>query len=114
MVDDRSIHAVARLLRAGAPHGNGIDRFQVAGIRNQVHVDGLAGRCRVNAGRANVIFHVSGAKNASRIDVLKSRNHFVRRLARRVDHYIQAAAMAHGHDAVDGAEISGSVQDGIE
>ncbi len=34
-VDDRTVHAVARLLGARAAHGHGIDRFQVAGIRDQ-------------------------------------------------------------------------------
>ena len=41
-VDDRPVHAVTRLLGARAAHRHGIDRFQVARIRNKVHVDRLA------------------------------------------------------------------------
>ena len=61
-----------------------------------------------------MIFHVSRTQHAARIDIFKSGNDFVRRLARRVHHHIQAAAMAHGHNAVDSPEISGGVQDRVE
>ena len=104
-VNDRSVHAVARLLGARAAHRNRIDRFQVAGIRNQVNVDALAGRGAVNAGRADVIFHVARAEHAARIDVFKSGNHFMRRLARRVHHHVQSSAMAHRHDGFDAPRI---------
>src|SRR5487761_114506 len=68
-IDDRAVHAMSRLLGTGAAHGHGIDGFEMAGIRNKMHVDGLARGGRVRSGRANVILHVASAQNAARIDV---------------------------------------------
>ena len=110
----RAAQAVARLLGAGAAHGYGIDGFEMAGIRNEMDADFLAGAGDISARCAHVIFHVARAENAARVDVFKTCDHFVRRLARGVDHYVQAAAMTHGHDGFDGATLGGGVQDGIE
>ncbi len=61
-----------------------------------------------------MIFHVAGAEHAARINVLKSGNDFVWRLARGVNHDVQAAAMAHGHDGFDSPVLAHRVQNGIE
>jgi hypothetical protein len=79
---------VARLFCAGPAHRDRIDRFEVAGIRNKVHVDGFAGRSRVRSRRTNVILYVASAEHAARIHVFKSGNHFMRRLARGMDHHV--------------------------
>src|SRR5579885_1626965 len=64
----------------------------------------------VRSRRPDVIFDVAGAEDAARIDILESRNDFVRRLASGVNHYVEAAAMTHGHDRLDGAVFAGGVE----
>ena len=58
----------------------------------------------VFAGRAEVIFHVAAAQHAARIDIFEAGEDFGGGPADGVDHDVQAAAMAHGHDALLGAE----------
>src|SRR5260370_4757384 len=38
----------------------------------------------------------------------------MRRLARRVDHYVQAAAVTHGHDGFERAMFRRGVEDGVQ
>ena len=109
-----AVNAVAGLLGAGTTHGDRIDGFEVAGIRNQVNVELLAVGGGVHAGRADVIFHVTCAEDAARINVFKTRDHFVNGLAGNVRHDVQATAMAHGHDGIDTAQIAGGIENGIE
>ncbi len=113
-VDVRAAQAVAGLLRAHPAHGDRIDSFEMAWIRNKMDADLFAGAGDVGARRAHVIFHVARAEDAARIDVFKAGNHFMRCLACRVDHHVQAAAVAHGHDGFDRAVLARGVQDGIE
>src|SRR5260370_21852313 len=86
----------------------------MARIRNKMDADLFAGARDVGARRAYVVFHVARAEYAARIDVFKTSNHFMRRLARRVDHYVQAAAVTHGHDGFERAVLASGVQNGIE
>ncbi len=93
MHDDRddlisAARAVAGLLGARTPHGDGINRFQVAGIRNQVDANLFAGGGDIGAGRADVILHVARAKHAARVNIFKAGDDFVRGLARRVNHHV--------------------------
>src|SRR5258708_7115549 len=89
---------MARLLGARAADSDWIDSFQMARIRNEVNADFLPAGGDVSPRSADVVFHVSRAEDASRIDVFKSRDHFMRTLARSVNHNVEAHAMAHGHD----------------
>ena len=59
------------LFGARAPHGHGIDRFQVAGIRDQVDVDLGAAARDVFAGRAQMVFHVARSEHAAWIYIFK-------------------------------------------
>src|SRR5260370_5085373 len=86
----------------------------MAWIRNKVDADLSAGARDVSARRSHVIFHVARAENAARIDVFKTGNHFMRRLACGVNHHVQAAAVTHGHDGFERAVLPRGVQDGIE
>src|SRR5208337_145484 len=113
-IDLRAADAVARQFRAGAAHGDGIHRFQVAGIRDEVNVERLSGGSRVGAGSAYVILDVAGTKHAARIDILKARDNLVHGLAGDVGHDVEAAAVAHGHDGIDAAEIASGVENGIK
>ena len=113
-IDLRAVHTVARQFRAGAAHGDGIHRFQVAGIRDEVNVERLSGGSRVGAGSAYVVFDVAGTEHAARIDVLKARDNLVHGLAGDVGHDVEPAAVAHGHDGIDAAEIASGVENGIE
>jgi hypothetical protein len=61
-----------------------------------------------------VVFHVACAQNAARIDVLEPRDHLVRRLACDVRHHVQPAAMAHGHDGINAAQIARRIHNRIE
>src|SRR5260370_37734040 len=98
MVDVATAPSVAGLLRAHPAHGYRIDGFQMAWIRDKMDADLFAGAGDVGARRAHVVFHVARAQDAARIDVFKASDNFMRRLARRVDHYVQSAAVTHGHD----------------
>jgi len=105
---------VTRLLGARAADCNGIDSFQMARIRHEVHPDFFAGAGNVGAGGADVVFHVARAEHAARIYVLEPSHDFMRALARGVHHDVQAATMTHGHDGRLRAVFPGRVQDGIE
>src|SRR5579885_3120491 len=113
-IDDRAVGAVPSLLGADAACGNGVNGFEMAGIRNQMNLDFLSVVGGVRSRRPDVIFDVAGAEDAARIDILESRNDFVRRLASGVNHYVEAAAMTHGHDRLDGAVLAGGVEEGVE
>ena len=113
-IDDRTVRTVSRLFRARAAHRNWIDGFEMARIGNDVHVDRLPARRRVNAGRADVILHVARAEHAARIDIFKSRDDFVRRLARRVNHDVQPPAVAHRDHGIDRARFARGIQNRIE
>src|SRR5216684_3581179 len=113
-VDVRSAQAVASLLRAHPAHCHRIDSFQMTRIRNKMDADLFAGARNVSARGAHVVFHVARAEYAARIDVFKASDNFMWRLARRVDHYVQAAAVTHGHDGFERAMLARGVQNGIE
>src|SRR5216684_4543488 len=98
--------AVAGLLCAGTAHGDGVDGFEVAGIGDEMDADFLAGGGDVGAGGADVILHVACAEHAARIDIFKSRDDIMGCFAGSVDHDVEAAAMAHGHDGLDGAMLA--------
>ncbi len=79
-----------------------------------MNADALAGGGGVKAGRTNVILHVARAQDAPRVHVFKSGDHFVRGLASRVGHDVEAAAMTHGHYAFDGAMFADNFEHGVE
>src|SRR6266851_5267500 len=105
---------VASLLRAHPAHGDWIDSFQMARIRNKMDADLFACARDVGARRAYVVFHVARTEDAAGIDVFKTGHHFMWRLACRVDHHVQAAAVTHGHDGFERAMLARGVQNGIE
>ena len=106
--------ADARLLGARAAHGYWINRFEMAGIRDEMHGDAAACRREEFARCAEMIFHVAAAENAARIHILETGEDFRGGAADSVDHHVQAAAMAHGYDALVGAEAASGIEDGIE
>ena len=62
----------ACLLGAGAAHGDWVDGFQVAGVRDQVEADRSCRSARVKvAGGAHVVLHVAAAQDAARVDVFE-------------------------------------------
>ena len=73
--------AGAVLLGASAADGDGIDGFEMAGIRDEVDVNFAAAAGGVFAGGAHVIFHVAGAENAAWIDIFESGKDFLREAA---------------------------------
>src|SRR5208337_4314153 len=80
-IDLRAVHTVTRQFGAGATHRDGVHRFQMAGIRDEVDVEGLSGGSGVGASGANVVFDVASAQHAARIDVLKARDNLMHGLA---------------------------------
>ncbi len=113
-VDISAAQAIAGLLRAGPSHGHRIDGLEMARIRNQVHADLFAARRDVRAGCADVVFHVARAQHAARINILKTGDNFMGRLARRVNHYVQPPAVAHGHDRRDRPVLRRRVQHRVQ
>src|SRR6266478_4810216 len=73
----------------------------MARIRNKMDADLFACARDVGARRAYVVFHVARTEDAAGIDVFKTSNHFMRRLACRMDHHVQTAAVTHGHDGFE-------------
>ncbi len=61
-----------------------------------------------------MILHVACAEHAARIDIFKSRDDIMGCFAGGVDHDVEAAAMAHGHDGLDGAMLADGVENGVE
>lgn len=61
-----------------------------------------------------MIFHVTCSEDAARIDIFETGHDIVNGLAGNVRHDIQTAAVAHGHDGIDAAQIASSIEDGIE
>src|ERR1035438_4046542 len=104
----------AGLLGARRADGDGVDGFQVAGIRDQVDMNFSATARGVFAGRAHVVFHVAGAKNAARIDVFESGKDLLRGALGDVGDDVEAAAMAHTHDELDGAALGGGIENFVD
>jgi hypothetical protein len=113
-IDVGTVNAVASLLGAGASHGDGIDSFEVAWIGDQVNIEFCAGSGGVHAGGADVIFHVSRAEDTAGIHVFETGDYLVNGLAGDVGHNAEAATVAHGHEGIDAAQITGGIQDGIK
>ena len=74
-----SAFAGAVLLGAGAADGDGIDGFEMAGIRDQVDVNLATAAGDVFAGRAHVVLHVAGAEDAARVDIFEAGKDFLGR-----------------------------------
>ncbi len=109
-----SAFASTVLLGASAAYRNGIDSFEMAGIRNQVDVNFPAAARNVFAGGAHVVLNVSAAKNAAGIDVFKTGEDFFGGAARYMGDYVEAPAMAHAHDQFDCASLGGRVENFVD
>ena len=103
-----SAFTAAILFGASAANRDGIDRFEMAGIRNQMDVNFVAAPRRVFAGRAHVIFNVAGAENAARVDVFEAGKDFFGITLGDVGDHIQTTPMAHAHYQFGGAEAGTS------
>src|SRR5579885_614532 len=106
--------AVTGNLRARASKRDGIHGLQVAGIRHEMDVQLLSVRRYVGSRGADVVLHVSRAEHAARINVLEARDDFMRRLARRMDHHVQAASVAHRQDGLLRSALARGIQNRIE
>jgi hypothetical protein len=94
--------ADAGLLGARAAEGDRVDGLQMAGVRDEMQVDGAAVRSVVLAGGAKVILHVAAAQHAARVDIFELCEELGGRAADGVDHDVEASAMAHGeHGRLD-------------
>ena len=89
--------ADAGLLRAGAAEGDGIDRLQVAGVGDQVQVDGCAVGSMELAGGPHVVFDVATAEHRTWVHIFEAREDVDRGASNDIGHYVEAAAMAHGY-----------------
>ena len=102
--------AGAVLLGAGASHGDGIDGFEVAGIRSEVNMNLLSAGGYIFSGRAHVVLHVAGPQDAAGIDVFKFSEYLFGGAIGDVDHDIQASTMTHAHHQFHGAAFAGYVE----
>ena len=110
----RATFTDARLLRARTSDGDWVDRFEVAGIRYQMHSDVAAVGCGEFAGCADVVFHVAAAENAARIHIFEFRENFGGRTADDVHHHVEPAAMAHRQDGLLRVVLGRGIEDRIE
>ena len=113
-IDLRAACAMTGLLGARTTHSHGIDSFEVAGIRNEMDIERLAGRGGVCPGGADVIFDVARAEHAAGIDIFKTRDDFEGWLTGDVGHHAEAAAVAHSHDGFKAAKFARGIENGIE
>ncbi len=102
------------LVGAGAAHDYGVDGFEVAGVRGEVEMDGLAGGGDEIAGGADVVFDVATAEGAAGIDVFELGEDVAGGAADGVDHDVEAAAVAHGEDGAADAEVGGGGEELVE
>ena len=105
-----SIGASAVVLGARAAHGHRIDGFKMARVGNEVDVNLRAALGRVLAGGADVIFDVSAAEYAARIDVFKLSKNFFGLTLGDVNDHVEAPAVAHAEDEFLRAELTGGVE----
>ena len=68
----------------------------------------------VFASCSHVILHVSGAEDAAGIDIFKAGKNLLGRALGDMGDYVEASAMAHAHDQLDGAKARGGVEDFID
>src|SRR5579872_1564382 len=106
--------AGAVLLGAGATDRDGIHRFKMARVRDEMDVYLAAAVSRVFAGRAHVIFHVAGAEHAARVDIFESGKDFLGRTLGHVRDHVEASAMAHAHDELDRAQTRAGIENFID
>src|SRR5260370_4899029 len=71
-VDEGSTQAVARLLRARAANGDGINGLQMPRIRNEGNADFLAAGGDVSAGSSAMVLHAARHHAAAWIDVFEA------------------------------------------
>src|SRR5271155_267260 len=106
--------AAPHLLRARAPDGYRVHRFQVARIRYQVHAYFFSARGRKLPSRSHVILHVSAAQHAARVHILKSREDFRRIAPYYLHHHVQPPAMAHREHRLHRALLRGRIQNRVQ
>ena len=106
--------ASAVLLGAGAAYGDGIDGFEMAGIRNQVDVHFVAAVGDVFPGCPHVVFHVARPENAAWINVFKAGENFLRRAPGNVSDDVKAPAVAHTHYQLACAEARAGIENFID
>src|SRR6185437_3973506 len=104
----------ANLLGTNAACSNRIDGFEVTWIGNQMQVDCAAVASGERARRALVILHIAAAEYAARVDIFKLCEHVGRGFADRVDHHVEASAMAHRDHNLNRAAFSSLIQDFVQ
>ena len=109
----RAAFAGAVLLGACTADGHRIDGLQVAGVRHQVNMNFRSAAGHVLSGCAHVILHVAAAQHAARVHIFESGKDLFRRAPGHLHDDVQAAAVAHAHDQLGRAALSGGVQDFI-
>ena len=101
--------APANLLRAHASGRDRIHRLQMARIGNQVQIDGFSTATSKRPGRSLMIFHIAAAQSAAWIHIFELGKQIACGLAYRVDHHVQASAMAHGDHNLNCSAFGGIV-----
>src|ERR1700730_1386658 len=113
-VEQRVFNAMAYLLGARTAHGDRIHGFEMAGVGNQMNVQGFPGRGRVSSRGTDVILDIARTENATRVHILKAGDDFVGRLAGDVSHDAETAAVTHGHNGIKAAKLASRIENGIE
>src|SRR5258706_10310224 len=73
-------------------------------------VDLVAASRDVFAGRAHVVLHVAGAKNAARVDIFESGEDFFGITLGHMGDYVEAATVAHAHYELTGAKTGTRIE----
>src|SRR6185312_3842701 len=103
------------MFSACSAHGYRINSLKMAGIRYQVQVDNyIAAGILPLAGCTKMIFHVSAAEHAPRINIFELGKNRCGRDADDVGHHVQASAMAHGQNRLPHTAVGCGMKEGIE
>src|SRR6201997_4480034 len=104
----------AILLSARAADRDGIDGFEVAGVRDEVDVNLSATARLVFTRGAHVIFHVAGAKNTARVNVFEAGENLLGRTFGNVGDNVEAAAVTHAHNQFNRAALCSRIENLVD
>ena len=110
----RPIFTNTGLFGARAAQRHWVYSLKMAGIGNQMHPNGLAIARAILSGSPLVIFHITSAQHAARINIFKSGKNIFRGNTHSQGHHREASAMTHGHHAGMHSLVGSSLQNHIE
>ena len=105
-------HAV--LLGAGSSDGYGVNRLEMAGVRNQVDVNSCAAAGDVIASGAHMVFHIATPQHTPRVYIFETCEHFLGGTPGDVHYHIQSPAVAHAHHQFNRSMLASTLENFVD